>query len=78
MVKSAADVDVDFETTGLKRLDAKLKELIKKGAGKVNLKIEGDNDLRQQYIMMVYDTGKKAGFEKIHFVPPPVLNAKLK
>jgi biopolymer transport protein ExbD len=49
------------------------------GTGNKNdIKIEADNDLQQEYIMLVYDTCKKAGFEKIHFVPPPVLNSKFK
>jgi biopolymer transport protein ExbD len=73
-----ADVDVDFDKA-MKILDTKLKDLINKGSTKkTNLKIEADNDLRQQFVMMVYDTCKKAGFDKIHFVPPPILNAKLK
>ena len=60
-------------------LDGKLKELIATGAiNKAILKIEGDSDLRQEYIMRVYDTCKKAGFDKIHFVPPPVLNSRMK
>ena len=62
----------------MKDLEARLKEMVKKGSTKANLKIAADGDLRQQYVMMVYDTCKKAGFDKIHFVPPPVLNAKIK
>jgi biopolymer transport protein ExbD len=59
-------------------LDSKLKDMIAKGATKkTNLKIAADGDLRQQYVMQVYDTCKKAGFDKIHFVPPPVLNTKI-
>jgi biopolymer transport protein ExbD len=59
-------------------LDSKLKDMIAKGATKkANLKIAADGDLRQQYVMQVYDTCKKAGFDKIHFVPPPVLNTKI-
>src|SRR4051794_32149382 len=73
-----ADVDVDYKQA-MVILDARLKELLKKGAtGKTNIKLEAENDLRQQYVMMAYDTCKKAGFDKIHFVPPPILNAKLK
>jgi biopolymer transport protein ExbD len=59
-------------------LDSKLKDMIAKGSTKkANLKIAADGDLRQQYVMQVYDTCKKAGFDKIHFVPPPVLNTKI-
>ncbi len=73
-----ADVDVEFDVA-LKRLDGRLKELLSKGlTKKADLKIEADNDLRQLYVMQIYDTCKKAGFDKIHFVPPAVLNAKLK
>ena len=42
------------------------------------LKIAADGNLKQQYIMAAYDAAKKAGFSKIHFVPPPVLSSKLK
>lgn len=83
-----ADVNVDLKKEALPRLDARLKEMLKKGAtNKTNIKIAADGDLRQQYVMMIYDTIKLArikdgdktvGFEKIHFVPPPVLNAKFK
>lgn len=73
-----ADVDVDFEVA-FQRLDGKLKDLIKQGtAKKSDLKIECDSDLRVRYKMQVYDTCKKAGFDKIHFVPPPVLISNLK
>lgn len=59
-------------------LDSRLKEMLKKGTtNKANLKIAADGDTRQQYIMAVYDTCKKAGFDKLHFVPPPVLNSKI-
>jgi biopolymer transport protein ExbD len=72
-----ADVDVEFPVA-LARLEAKLKGLRKNAANKANLKIAADGDLRQQYVMAVYDTARKAGFDKVHFVPPPVLNAKAK
>ena len=61
----------------VKRLEAKLKEMGGKGS-KANLKIAGDGGLKQRYIMSAYDAAKKAGFSKIHFVPPPVLDSKLK
>ena len=72
-----ADVGVPLDQA-MKKLEARLKDLAKKGSSKANLKIAADGDLRQQYVMMVYDTCKKAGFDKIHFVPPPVLNTKIK
>lgn len=63
----------------MRDLDVRLKEMLKKGTtNKANIKIAADGELRQQYVMMIYDTCKKAGFDKIHFVPPPVLNSKLK
>jgi biopolymer transport protein ExbD len=43
------------------------------GADKTNIKIEGDGDLKQMYVMRAYDACKRAGFNKIHFVPPPLL-----
>ncbi len=73
-----ADVDVDWDAA-LNKLTAELKGMLKKGTtNKAHLKIAADGELRQQYVMAVYDTAKKAGFDKIHFVPPPVLNTKIK
>jgi biopolymer transport protein ExbD len=68
-----ADVDLGF-AAALERLSGRLKSMRKHSA---NVKIAADGELRQQYVMGVYDTAKKAGFDKIHFVPPPVLNIKL-
>jgi biopolymer transport protein ExbD len=73
-----ADVDVEWDRA-LEKLAAELRGTLKKGAtGKAHLKIAADGELRQQYVMGVYDTAKKAGFVNIHFVPPPVLNTKIK
>lgn len=73
-----ADVDVEWDKA-LDKLTAHLKGMLKKGTtNKAHLKIAADGELRQQYVMAVYDTCKKAGFDKIHFVPPPVLNTKIK
>ncbi|HZZ81346.1 MAG TPA: biopolymer transporter ExbD [Gemmataceae bacterium] len=70
-----ADVgQVGFEKS-LSILSAELKGM--KGANKANIKIAADGDLRQQYVMDIYDTAKRAGFDKIHFVPPSALNTKL-
>ncbi len=72
-----SDGDVDFEAV-LGRISTKLKEIAKGGnADKTNFKIAADAELRQQYVMQVYDTAKKAQFRNIHFVPPPVLNTKI-
>ena len=49
-----------------------------RAASKTHIMIAADGELRQHYLMKAYDAARKAGFEKIHFVPPPVLNAKLK
>src|SRR5207253_3285851 len=49
-----ADVDVDF-AGALAKLDARLKDLRKNAANKANLKIAADGELRQQYVMAVYD-----------------------
>jgi biopolymer transport protein ExbD len=71
----------------IKSLDAKLREFVpkrdeadkkKKETVKTNIKLAADGEMKQQYIMMLYDTCKKAGYSNIHFVPPPVLNSKLK
>jgi biopolymer transport protein ExbD len=69
-----ADVDVEF-AVALDRLSVRLKNLRN---GAANVKIAADGEMRQQYVMAVYDAARKAGFDKIHFVPPPVLNTKLK
>lgn len=66
----------DFDKDVLPRLEAKLKELAKKSQ-KANLKIAGDGGLEYQYMLKVYDVGKRAGFEKVHFVPPQI-KSKLK
>ncbi len=42
------------------------------GSDKTNVKIEADPDLKQGFVMQVYDVCKKSGFTKVHFVPPPV------
>jgi len=61
----------------MRRLEKKLNELGGKDT-KANLKVAGDGGLKQQYIMSAYDAAKRAGYSKVHFVPPPVLNSKIK
>ncbi len=61
----------DFQEAVLPLLEKRLKQMASKG-NKANLKIAGDATLRYQYLLMAYDTAKKAGFEKIHFVPPQI------
>ncbi|MBI2803790.1 MAG: biopolymer transporter ExbD [Planctomycetes bacterium] len=63
----------DFKDA-LKLLDERLKKMT---TSKTNLKIAPDGDLRQEYVMVLYDACKNAGYSKVHFVPPPVLNTKL-
>jgi biopolymer transport protein ExbD len=53
---------------GLKKLTAELKS---EAGAKANIKIEADGELRHQYLMLVYDTCKQAGFQNIAFVAPP-------
>ena len=60
----------------LKDLDARLKQMAGKGS-KSDLKIAGDANLKIQYMLQVYDVAKKAGYDKIHFVPPQ-LKTKIK
>jgi biopolymer transport protein ExbD len=70
--KVVADVTASLEQ-GLKQLEAELKTIQKEaGAEKANIKLEGDGELKQQYVMQVYDVCKRAGFTKVHFVPPPI------
>jgi biopolymer transport protein ExbD len=52
---------------GLKRLIAELK---RETGPKANIKIEGDGDLKHQYLMQVYDACKQAGYQNISFVAP--------
>ena len=54
-------------TEGLKRLTAELK---RETGPKANIKIEGDGDLKHQYLMQVYDACKQAGYQNISFVAP--------
>ncbi len=71
------DVDASFDAA-LRKLETRLKVLFTQEAGaKTDLKIDADGELRQQYVMQVYDTCKKAGFDKVHLVAP-ILNAKLR
>jgi biopolymer transport protein ExbD len=73
-----ADVNDDFGVA-LRRLEARLADMLKKDASrKTSLKIVADGELRQQYVVGVYDACKKAGFVNIFFVPPPLLNTKLR
>jgi biopolymer transport protein ExbD len=51
----------------LKRLTAELK---REAGSKANIKIEGDGDLKHQYLMQVYDACKQAGYQNISFVAP--------
>lgn len=59
----------EFSKT-LENLEKRLRAASK--SGKAEIKIAGDGGLRYQYLLQVYDTAKKAGFTKIHFVPPPI------
>jgi biopolymer transport protein ExbD len=52
---------------GLKRLTVELK---KEAGPKANIKIEGDGDLKHEYLMQVYDACKRAGYQNISFVAP--------
>jgi biopolymer transport protein ExbD len=57
-------------------LSKELKRVKKEGGMEHgNIKIEADSDLRQEYVMDIYDVCKMSGFPKIHFVPPPLLRA---
>jgi biopolymer transport protein ExbD len=59
----------------LKKLTAELK---KEAGPKVNIKIEGDGNLKHQYLMLVYDACKQAGYQNIAFVAPAVERAREK
>jgi biopolymer transport protein ExbD len=60
-----------------KVLERELKQMAGK-APKTNIKLAPDGDLKQEFVMKIYDTCKQAGFTNVHFVPPPVLNTKIK
>jgi biopolymer transport protein ExbD len=80
-----ADTDVTIDVA-VKKLEEKLVSMAPKGGGKdaksekskMHLKIAAEGELRQQYVLMLYDAAKKAGYLNISFVPPPVLNTKFK
>ena len=63
--------DPDFEKV-LAKLKTRLEATVGKGNNKGTLKIAGDGGLRYMYLLKVYDTAKKAGYEKIFFVPPQI------
>jgi biopolymer transport protein ExbD len=65
-----ADATVPWDAA-LRDLGTQLKAYRKESGGD-NIKIEADADLRQEYVIAVYDTCKLSGFSKIHFVPPPL------
>ncbi len=68
-----ADVTKNWETAK-QDLSRELKRVKKEGGMEHgNIKIEADADLRQEYVMEVYNVCKQAGFPKIHFVPPPLM-----
>ena len=67
-ISDSSDPSLD---DGLKKLENALKALrMAPGAVKANIKIEGDGDLRHQYVMRVYDSCKRAGYQNISFVAP--------
>jgi biopolymer transport protein ExbD len=61
----------------LEMLEARLKQMGGGKGSKANLKIAADGGLRYKYVLQVYDTAKRAGFERVHFVPPTI-KSKLK
>jgi biopolymer transport protein ExbD len=61
----------------LEMLEARLKQMGGGKGSKANLKIAADGGLRYQYVLQVYDCAKRAGYDKIHFVPPAI-KTKLK
>ncbi len=68
VVTDSSDPSLD---DGLKKLDDELKRILKQpGAVKSAIKIEGDGNLRHQYVMRVYDVCKLAGYHNISFVAP--------
>lgn len=78
--KQAQDADftpiANFNVTieqSMAQLAVKLREIrAQPGSDKTNVKIEADPDLKQGFVMQVYDVCKRSGFNKVHFVPPPV------
>jgi biopolymer transport protein ExbD len=56
-----------------KELSHELRRLKKDAADQGDIKMQCDGELRQEYVMEVYDICKQAGFPRIHFVPPPQL-----
>ena len=68
LVSDSSDPSLD---DGLKKLEIQLKAILKQpGAVKTNVKIDGDGDLKHQYVMRVYDVCKLAGYQNISFVAP--------
>ena len=56
---------------GLKVLRKELQKILKEpGQSATNIKIEGDGDLKHQFLMQAYDTCKQAGYQNVSFVAP--------
>lgn len=63
--------DDSLEDKSLKAVRDELTKVAREpGQSKANIKIEGDGDLKHQYLMRVYDACKHAGFQNISFVAP--------
>jgi len=70
--QQVADTTVSWERAR-EDLARELKQRRKEGGEATNIKMECDADLRNEFVMEVYDVCKNSGFSKIHFVPPPLL-----
>jgi biopolymer transport protein ExbD len=64
------DTDVILEE-GLDHLGKVLKTLQGRPVGsKVNINIEADGDVKHEWVVRVYDEGRRAGFQNVGFVAP--------
>ncbi|MBM3992866.1 MAG: hypothetical protein FJ303_01730 [Planctomycetes bacterium] len=62
--------DPEFRKNVIPKLEKRLKEM--NGGKGGDLKLAGDGELSYQYVLMVYDAAKRAGYTNIHFVPPQI------
>jgi biopolymer transport protein ExbD len=68
-----ADLDhPEYFGSAVKKLSAELEKIRKSPTGdQTTISIEADPDLKQGYLVQVYDACKTAGFKSVGFVPPP-------
>ena len=70
----ADDTDLKIEDS-VHKLKDRLKSVLNSGGNaaalKGNIRLDCSGDLKQQYVMQIFDACKQAGFQNVAFVAPP-------